>query len=72
MHRNHTLEIFPVELKKRVTALARNSLRPGDVGEGMDMLGKQRKDRGLGEDDKALRRDGRQHGRFFLKAKQRA
>ena len=36
------------------------------------MLGQQREDGGLGENDKALRRNGRQHGRFFLKAKQRA
>jgi hypothetical protein len=38
----------------------------------MYVLGKQWEDRCLGEDDKALRRNGRQHGRFFLKAKQRA
>jgi hypothetical protein len=36
------------------------------------MFGQQREDRRLGEDNKALRRDGRQHGRFFLVAKERA
>ena len=36
------------------------------------MFGQEREDGGLGKDDKALRRDGGQHGRFFLIAKQRA
>jgi hypothetical protein len=36
------------------------------------MFGQEREDRRLGKDNKTLRRNGRQHGRFFLIAKERA
>jgi hypothetical protein len=36
------------------------------------MFGQEREDRRLGKDNKTLRRNGRQHGRFFLVAKERA
>lgn|SRR5579884_119632 len=58
--------------QKCIATLARDPLRGRNISESMHMLGQERENSGLGKNNKSLRRDGRQHGWFFLKAKQRA